>query len=187
MIICPECGAQHYPGSLFCDMCGAAVHPAARAYLEANRTAAARKSPIRPGERRAEPSRARTGADVSPPDDGPPAGPPPAQPPALRVRVVHHEAELTLRGTHFNVGRTDPFSDFVPELDLTRFEGQTRGVSRRHATIRWDGDGFVLCDNGSSNGTWLNGERLEPEREYPLPAASAVRFGGLLVQLAIGD
>lgn len=182
MIFCPECGSQHYPGALFCDMCGAAVHPAARAYLEARRAAVARKSPIRAGgERHAEtpPALPRI-LDES-------AAPSPVRPPALRVRIIHHEAELIIRGTQFNVGRTDPYSDFVPELDLTRFDGQTRGVSRRHATIRWDEDGFVICDNHSSNGTWLNGERLEPGQEFPLPPAAAARFGGLLVQLAIAD
>ena len=182
MIVCPECRAQHYLGTLFCDMCGAAVHPAARAYLEANQSAAGRKPTILTGGERV----------VKPPPPDTPrspiaAAPPPAQPPSLRVRVVHHDAELTLRGTQFNVGRTDPFSDFVPELDLTRYDGQTHGVSRRHATIRWNGEGFVLCDNHSSNGTWLNGVRLEPNREYPLKDAADVRFGGLLVQLAIAD
>lgn len=32
-----------------------------------------------------------------------------------------------------------------------------RQVSRRHATIRRDGDGWVIEDNGSKNGTWMNG------------------------------
>lgn len=182
MIFCPECGSQHYPGTLFCDMCGAAVHPSARAYLETNRAAVARMSPIRAGDERyleTPPALPRL------PDED--AAPRPIRPPALRVRIIHHDTEMTMRGTHFNVGRTDPYSDFVPELDLTRFDGQSRGVSRRHATIRWDEAAFVICDNHSSNGTWLNGERLEAGREFPLPAASAVRFGGLLVQLTIAD
>ncbi len=32
-----------------------------------------------------------------------------------------------------------------------------RQVSRRHATIRRAGDGWVLEDHGSKNGTWMNG------------------------------
>ena len=182
MIFCPECGSQHYPGTLFCDMCGAAIHPAARAYLDASQAVAARKSPIRAGSERAvEPP------PVLPRDPDEDVAPLSVRPPGLRVRIIHHDAELTMRGTEFNVGRTDPYSDFVPELDLTRFDGQARGVSRRHATIRWDEGRFVIRDNHSSNGTWLNGERLEPDREFPLPAAAAVRFGGLLVQLTIAD
>ncbi|HNS39212.1 MAG: FHA domain-containing protein [Anaerolineae bacterium] len=182
MIVCLECRSQHYPGTLFCDMCGAAVHPSARAYLEASQAAAGHKSPIRAGSKR-----------HTEPQPAPPYTPdqtiatPFAQPPALRVRVVQHEAELVLRGTQFNIGRTDPFSDFVPEFDVTRFDGQAHGVSRQHATIRWREEGYVLCDNHSSNGTWLNGELLEPGREYPLSAPGNVRFGGLLVQFTIAD
>lgn len=185
MIVCPECGAQHYPGTLFCDGCGAAVHPEARAFLEASQAAAGRQSSIRKiDERRRDASPTPTEATGG---DIPSAAASPSMPPPLRVRVIQYEADLILRGTQFNIGRTDPFSDFVPEFDVTRFEGQERGVSRRHATIRWDGGGFVIRDNDSSNGTWLNGERLEPGREYPLPATAGVRFGGLLVQLTIAD
>lgn len=34
-------------------------------------------------------------------------------------------------------------------------------VSRRHAEIVYDGDGYLLRDLGSRNGTYLNGERVE--------------------------
>ena len=30
-------------------------------------------------------------------------------------------------------------------------------VSRLHAEIRQEADGFVIADRGSSNGTWVNG------------------------------
>ncbi len=34
-------------------------------------------------------------------------------------------------------------------------------VSRRHADVRREGDGFVIADVGSLNGTYLNRERIE--------------------------
>src|SRR5207247_2501504 len=34
-------------------------------------------------------------------------------------------------------------------------------VSRRHAEIAPEGDGFVLRDEGSSNGTFVNGQRIQ--------------------------
>ncbi len=37
-------------------------------------------------------------------------------------------------------------------------------VSRKHAEVREDGDGHVLVDLGSTNGTLLNGRRVERER-----------------------
>lgn len=41
-----------------------------------------------------------------------------------------------------------------------------RSVSRHHAEIRRSGQGFVLADQGSKNGTWLNGQPVgaEPRR-----------------------
>ena len=34
------------------------------------------------------------------------------------------------------------------------------GVSRQHAGIRGDAEGFWIADLGSRNGTYINGERL---------------------------
>lgn len=36
-------------------------------------------------------------------------------------------------------------------------------VSRHHATIVQTASGFVICDNNSSNGTFINGQRIEDE------------------------
>lgn len=36
-------------------------------------------------------------------------------------------------------------------------------VSERHAVIAWAPDGWTLADVGSSNGTLVNGERLEAD------------------------
>lgn len=44
-----------------------------------------------------------------------------------------------------------------PECDICISDRQ---VSRTHAVIRREGDGFTIQDLSSKNGTWLNGERL---------------------------
>src|SRR5688572_22921174 len=36
-------------------------------------------------------------------------------------------------------------------------------VSRRHAQIRCEGDGWLVSDLGSSNGTWVAGRRVEDD------------------------
>jgi hypothetical protein len=48
-------------------------------------------------------------------------------------------------------------------------------VSRRHAIITSDGGGFVIRDQGSSNGTFVNGQRVE---ESPLRPGDEVSIGG---------
>ncbi len=49
-------------------------------------------------------------------------------------------------------------------------------VSRRHATLAPDGEGWLVRDLGSGNGTFLDGRRVD---EAPLPSGTAVRFGSV--------
>ena len=48
-------------------------------------------------------------------------------------------------------------------------------VSRRHAVVAEGPDGFTIEDLGSTNGTWVNGERIE--RRERLRAGDELRFG----------
>jgi pSer/pThr/pTyr-binding forkhead associated (FHA) protein len=60
------------------------------------------------------------------------------------------------------------YTDAMVDVDLTPFNAVDFGVSRQHAMIVPEDDGFVIKDLDSSNGTVLNGERLEPNKNYPL-------------------
>jgi pSer/pThr/pTyr-binding forkhead associated (FHA) protein len=51
-------------------------------------------------------------------------------------------------------------------------------VSRRHATIRQETAAWSITDLGSSNGTFLNGERLEANISYRLGAGDQIVLGG---------
>ena len=62
-------------------------------------------------------------------------------------------------------------------LDLTEFEGFKMGISRRHATIRQNESGYEVIDLSSTNGTWLNDERLIPNKPYPFVSGSQLRVG----------
>ena len=176
MIACPECAVEHLPGTLFCDRCGAAVHPAAQAHVA--RVAPARRGPFVDS----------AAAENAPARRRPETVPPPAPdtlPPALNATIVHRRHALTLRGAVIHVGRADPDAGFSPELDLTPFDGLERGVSRRHAAIQWAAGSFVIIDQHSNNGTWLDSVRLVPGYAYQLPPRATVRFGDLVVQLAV--
>ncbi len=50
-------------------------------------------------------------------------------------------------------------------------------TSRHHAKIEWDGSRARIMDLGSTNGTLLNGRRLETNRYYPLNEGDRVDFG----------
>ncbi|MFI9353495.1 FHA domain-containing protein [Streptomyces lydicus] len=64
----------------------------------------------------------------------------------------------------YNVGR-DPQGDMV--LDDAR-------VSWRHATVRWAGRGWVIEDQGSTNGTYIQGQRIH---QMEIGPGSAVHLG----------
>lgn len=173
MMVCPECRSAFYPGTLFCESCGAAVHPASRAHVAATRTPAS-----------SEPNKGRS----SQPEDL--TGAVTASGTTIRrllVRIEPTPARLAFRAAVIRVGRADEEAGFVPDLDLTPYDGLEKGVSRCHATIRWADGGYVLIDEHSSNGTWLAGRRLESGRAYPLPQRASVRFGDLLAELTTAD
>lgn len=54
------------------------------------------------------------------------------------------------------------------------------GASRRHAAIAWRGARVVLRDLGSTNGTFLNGERVEGE--VPLESGDRITIGGVEIR-----
>jgi NADPH-dependent 2,4-dienoyl-CoA reductase/sulfur reductase-like enzyme/pSer/pThr/pTyr-binding forkhead associated (FHA) protein len=50
-------------------------------------------------------------------------------------------------------------------------------VSRRHAEISYANGQYILLDMGSSNGTFVNGRRLEAQSPYILQPDDTIRFG----------
>lgn len=82
---------------------------------------------------------------------------------------------VALRGQAFTIGRVDVAlgcaqSDF-------EFPAETKAVSRRHAAISCDQEGYIIQDLGSKAGTFVNGSRLQPQVLYRLESGSTVSFG----------
>ena len=51
-----------------------------------------------------------------------------------------------------------------------------KAISRKHAKINFDFNDFTICDLGSTNGTFLNGKRLEPNKPVILEDGDEVRL-----------
>ena len=49
-------------------------------------------------------------------------------------------------------------------------------ISRQHATFIYESDCWFLRDDGSTNGTWINGIKLEPGNRYPLVMNDEINF-----------
>lgn len=88
------------------------------------------------------------------------------------------------------LGRRDPMSNIFPEVDLSKFDPQTK-ISRKHARIWREGDVYMLEDLGSSNGTTLisilNGStRLLPRQPQVLSHGDKVKLGDTILRFTIG-
>lgn len=70
-----------------------------------------------------------------------------------------------------------------PDLDLSAYEASAYGVSREHALLKIDADNLSLMDLSSTNGTRLNGARLDPETPHVLKGNDIIIFGGLQFQI----
>ena len=53
------------------------------------------------------------------------------------------------------------------------------GVSSRHAQLQWQGGALHLADLGSTNGSFVNGEKLAPNAVRRLKVGDRLRFGKL--------
>lgn len=67
--------------------------------------------------------------------------------------------------------------------DLTPFQGQHYGVSRRHARLIREDGLLKIEDLGSRNGTYINGIWLFPHVAHPLQDGDIIRLGGLWLRL----
>jgi tRNA A-37 threonylcarbamoyl transferase component Bud32 len=96
------------------------------------------------------------------------------------------DATFTLDKEMNLVGRTDPQSNIFPDIDLSRFDPETK-ISRRHARIWREGDTFLLEDLGSVNGTVVNDAvRLGPRQPRPLASGDRLRLGETTLHFLIG-
>jgi hypothetical protein len=77
------------------------------------------------------------------------------------------------------LGRKTEASSEESILDLSDLNAFSMGLSRRHAMIRRTDSGFEVLDLASTNGTWLNAERLSPNKPYPFASGSQLRIGRL--------
>ncbi len=164
-ITCPNCGHENKTTSLVCKRCG-------RLLQERNDAPEPRLY--------AKPKEAATEAAGAVESGGTYFG-------AGGVLVMHIRdsiAPLTVRlGDELIIGRFDPQNKMFPDLDLSLYDALDKGVSRRHAAIRRNGDALNVVDLDSPNGTFLNGQRLPPQQPSVLHDGDELRLGSLVMQI----
>lgn len=92
-------------------------------------------------------------------------------------RVVMQE------GIIYKLGRFEVGAAEDDEIDLTPYGAQDRGVSRIHAQLHLAEGQVFITDLGSTNGTFVSSERLEPETPTPLRKGDELLLGRLAMQV----
>lgn len=181
MQICPNCGYANRAGVMFCENCGTNLlsnAPVETQYLfDPNQPAdAAPKPPVETGPLSLE---TLDNSDFQAGDTFPSGG-------LLHLEVGEGTKPIIVGVKDVVLfGRRDAAMGTQPDVDLTPFAGYRMGVSRRHAEIKPEAEGerLNLYDLGSSNGTFLNGDRLISYRAYLLRDSDEIRFGQLAVKV----
>jgi len=83
------------------------------------------------------------------------------------------------------LGRHDPVTGVTPDVDLSLLDPE-RTVSRRHATITVGGGNITLTEvNAATNGTFVNGARIEPFQPVPLASGDSVQLALVTLRLHV--
>jgi pSer/pThr/pTyr-binding forkhead associated (FHA) protein len=161
------CQKEHVDNTLFCDECGA--------YLLEDDSPATDHVGVKMSMAALEIANGHT-SELT---DG-------TGPLAIAMRIGERAREVNIPlSKPVHMGRLDPASNIFPEVDLTSDGGVEKGVSRRHARILKRGAKIYVEDLGSSNGTFVNGQKLSPYFPEALTNGDNLRLGGLEIEVSL--
>lgn len=167
MIICPNCRAQQFDGTIFCLECGAST--VLESMPESTRQIGAGDGPQTSG--------LTSTASAMTPMSGPPS---------VLLVVVRTGRQLRYQiSDTLLIGRTDTTKGVAPDIDLGPEGGYDAGVSRRHAVISLHNGRCMIEDLGSANGTFVNGKRLSPQAVAGLRSGDELVCGTLTLRVEI--
>ncbi len=111
------------------------------------------------------------------PEPAAPAGAAPAAPtPMKKHKTVFGQLDFSgMEGGVKNIGRTDNNDIVLPHAQ----------VSARHAQVELINGQLYLMDRGSSNGTYVRGQRIAPGQKIAVEAGEKVYIGPMPLQLHV--
>lgn len=170
--VCPTCGHRNRPGVLLCENCGTNLMSGKQSGVGTRDLM--REQEKGEGQLDAEAQRA---VDTA-------GGGAFTEEMVLRIEIEGGSTPmLVYPKQEIIMGRRDPNTGGMPDVDLTAYAGYRMGVSRQHAAIRLQDKQLNVSDLGSSNGTFLNGTRLNAHRPYQLRDGDEVRLGQMVLRL----
>jgi FOG: FHA domain len=166
MIICPNCQHKEMSGAIYCSKCGAQLIDMTITTHKIHTAEARQEANRQPSSMTPAPARQLQSW--------------------ISLNMIESGQILPLADrTEFTLGRSAEGQPIVPDVDLSPYNAYANGVSRLHAVIKLIKDQIVLVDLGSSNGTYLNGNRLSPYIETSVAHGDVVYLGKLKMQLLI--
>jgi len=180
---CPYCGAETRPGDNFCLNCGNRLQPSTPSPQQAqpvmgDATLPASEEWVQPNADSSPPAQGSNWADAnlltvantSPEPatlraDGPDANSSAAPVAQATLDKIENPAHLILRADTGEV--LQDYTLEKPEISIGRAPNsdvllsKDKLTSRRHATIRYENGNYVLRDERSANGTFVNGQQIE--------------------------
>lgn len=99
----------------------------------------------------------------------------------LHIRGLQKRIEVTAL-SNLIMGRADPLNGIYPDVDLSSYGAEQRGVSRHHVRMHYENGQLMIADMESANGTFLNGEKLTPNEYRAVHDGDELTLG----QLSIG-
>ncbi|NDJ52120.1 MAG: FHA domain-containing protein [Chloroflexi bacterium] len=81
------------------------------------------------------------------------------------------------------LGRRDPNGVDDPDVDLTPHLIPEHGISRTHAVLIPATEALFIADLDSTNGTWVNGNYVEPGERFPLATSDHIELGLMRLEI----
>jgi hypothetical protein len=166
MIICTNCQHRNVAGAMFCAECGAQLDGVetlvTQAVTDEQIASELTRKSLRPE------------VESSPPNSW------------ISLHLMDSGKILPLASRNeFTLGRLSEGQPIMPDIDLTPYQAYASGVSRLHSVVKRDGDRVLVMDLGSSNGTYVNGRRINPHVEEALNHGDILALGKLKIQVLL--
>lgn len=169
MIICPFCQAEQVDNTIYCNECGHYLLSKA----DKRKTEHYDRDDIH----------STFNLPTQPKSSLPPAL---TGPVVIQLKIISNQREVQLAlDKKLLFGRIDPALGVFPDIDLTVDGSLAKSVSRRHATVSRQDDKIVVEDLGSVNGTFINGQRLDPYVPNSINDGDILQLGKLPVEFKI--
>lgn len=165
MIICPACQHENLDGSVFCGECSAKLDGADMLTTHS----------IRASEYLQFPADAKNATPYTPDLENWAS---------LHLIESGHILPLADRN-EFTLGRISDSQPVMPDIDLTPYKAYASGVSRLHTVLRRAGEQVFIRDLGSSNGTYVNGKRMQANVDQILHHGDILSLGKLKIQILL--